>query len=152
MDKLKIIVLFSVLLLFSLPSEAQNRDRNNSRADHDFNREEFIAKRNVFLKEKMELTTEESAVFIPLDNELLQKKFEVGRDCRRFEREMRKKQERTDEEYQKLLKCREEVKMSRDQLDREYLDKFKKIVSAEKILKYQNADKAFMDAFIRDRK
>ena len=151
MDKLKFLIYFSVFLILSLQSIAQNVDRNQSRIGRDLNREEFITKRNIFLTEKMELTAEETAIFIPLDNELLRKKFEVGRECRRYEREIRNKNEKTDEEFKKLLKCREEVKEVRDQLDKEYLEKFKKIVSAEKILKYQNADKAFMDEFIRDR-
>ena len=152
MDKTKFIISLSVLLFLSSHVIAQNRDRSNSRNGSDFNREEFIAKRNIYLTEKMELTAEETAIFIPLDNELLRKKFEVGRDCRRYERELRDKTEKSDEEYKKLLKCREEVKEKREQLDKEYLEKFKKMLSAEKILKYHNADKAFMDDFIRNQK
>ena len=150
MDRVKFVTCLSALLILSLQSIAQNRDRD--RNGRDFNRDEFIAKRNVYLTEKMELTAEETAIFIPLDNELLQKKFDVGRECRRYEREIRSKTERTDEEYKKLLKCKEEVKEKRDRLDKEYLDKLKRVVSAEKILKYQNADKDFMDEFIRDQK
>ena len=150
MNKAKIILGLFALLILSLQSTAQNRDRGNLRNIRDFNREEFITKRNIYLTEKMELTAEETAIFIPLDNELLRKKFEVGRECHRFERELRSKTEKTDEEYSKLLKCREEVKEIRDQLDKEYLDKLKKVVSVEKILKYQNADKEFIDEFIRD--
>jgi len=100
----------------------------------------------------MDLTAEETAVFIPLDNELMRKKFDVGRECRRFERELHNKAEKTDEECNKLLRCQEEVKDKREQLDREYLEKFKKVLSAAKILKYQNADKEFFDNFIRDQK
>jgi ribosomal protein L32E len=65
---------------------------------------------------------------------------------------LRKKEGKTEEEYNKLLKCREEVKEKRDKLDREYLEKFKKILTAEQILKYQSADRAFFDEFMRDRK
>ena len=134
----------AVSLTLSLQSFAQNRDHSNSR-------EEFIAKRNSFLTEKMGLTADETAVFIPLDNELMRKKFEVGRDCRRYKSELRDKEETTDEEYKKALKCSEEVKEKREQLDKEYLEKFKKVLSAEKILKYQDADKAFMEDYFRDR-
>jgi len=152
MKQVKFFICFSALLIISLQSFAQNRERGTLRSGRDFNKEEFTAKRNVYLTEKMELTAEETAVFIPLDNELLQKKFDIGRECFRYERELRNKKEKTDEEYKKLLKCKEEVKEKRDRLDREYHDKMKKVVSAEKMLKYQNADKNFMDEFFRDQK
>ncbi|MDR1525023.1 MAG: hypothetical protein LBS79_07210, partial [Tannerella sp.] len=101
----------------------QDRHRQES-----FDREAFTAKRNAYITEKIGLTAKEASVFIPLENELMQKKFEVGRECHRIERELKKKEGRTEEEYNKLLKCREEVKEKRDKLDKEYLEKFKKIL------------------------
>ena len=145
MRKIKCSICLVVALIISLQSVAQN----NRQA---INREELIAKRNTYLTEKMTLSAEETAVFIPLDNELLRKKFEVGRECHRYERELNDKKEKTDEEFKILLKCRQEVKEKREQLDREYLEKFKKVLSAEKILLYQNADKEFFDNYIRDQK
>jgi hypothetical protein len=141
------------MLLVAWPSIAQNQDRNNATNRRDTSdREELIAKRNTFLVEKMSLTAEETAVFIPLENELLRKKFEVGRECFRYGRELDKKEEKTEEEIKKLLNCREEVKEKREKLDKEYLEKFKKVLSAEKILLYQNADKTYFDEFIRNRR
>jgi len=147
------IICLAAFLLLSLQSFAQNRERNNGRGGREpFDQEEFMAKRNIYLTEKMALTAEETARFIPLDNELMRKKFEVGRECRRFDRELRTKNNKSDEDFKKLLKCREEEKEKRDKLDKEYLEKFKKMLSAEKILKYQNADKDFFDDFFRDRR
>ena len=138
------------MLVFSLQSVAQNQNRNNARAGRDADREALIAKRNVYLTEKMCLSAEEAAVFIPLDNELLNKKFECGRDCRRYGRELENKTEKTNEELNKLIRCREEVKVKIEQLDREYAEKFKKILTAEKILKYQDADKEFIRNYMRN--
>ena len=153
MRNIKNIVYLVVMLIISLQAVAQNRDRNNARNGRESaDREEFIAKRNTYLVEKMALNAEETAVFIPLENELLRKKFEVSRECHRYERELNNKEEKTNEEFQKLLRCREEVKEKREKLDKEYLEKFKKVLSVEKILQYQNADKAFFDEFIRNRR
>ena len=152
MDKIKILICFSTLLILSLSTAAQNRDRNQSRPRRDFNREDFMAKRNVYLTEKMQLTAEETAVFIPMDNELLRKKFEAGRDCRRYDRELHEKKEKTEEEFKKLLQCKEEVKAMIDKLDKEYLEKFKKILSAEKILKYEKAEKEFIENYSQERR
>ena len=141
-----IIVVLSVLM-FSMQIDAQ--ERNGGRGS--FDREDFISKRNVYITEAVALTAEEAAVFIPMDNELMRKKFEIGRECHRIDRELRNKSDKTDEECKKLLKCREEVKEKRDQLDREYLEKFKNVLSAEKILKYQSADRDFYESFFRNR-
>ena len=153
MGKIKFIVYLSALLIISLQTTAQNRERNNERNGREtFNRDDFFAKRNTYLTEKMALTTEEAAVFFPLDNELWRKKFEAGLDCRRYARELNNKKEKTDEEFKKLLKCREDAKAKSEQLDKEYFGKFKKILCAEKILKYQKADKEFLDDFFRNRR
>lgn len=117
-----------------------------------FDREVFTAKRNAYITEKVGLTAKEASVFIPLDNELMQKKYEVGRECHKIERELKRKENKTEEEYNKLLKCREEVREKRDKLDREYLEKFKKILTAEQIIKYQSADRDFFNEFMHDRK
>ena len=138
------LISLSVLLMVSIQSVAQNNRRP-------FDRDDFFAKRNAFITEKVGLTASEAAVFIPLDNELIQKKFEFGRDCNRLERELQHKKDKSDEECKKLLKCREEVKEKRDKLDKEYLEKFKKTLSAEQILKYHSADREFFDQYIRNR-
>ncbi|MDR2773392.1 MAG: hypothetical protein LBC19_01390 [Tannerella sp.] len=153
MEKVKNFVLcISVLLMSILHVSAQN-DRDLQRDEQKpFDRENFIATRNAYITEKVGLTAKEASVFIPLDNELIRKKFEVGRECHRIERELKKKEGKTEEEYNKLLKCREEVKEKRDKLDKEYLEKFKKILTVEQIVKYQGADRAFFDEFVRNGK
>ena len=149
----KTLVCLSVLLvMFSTQSVAKGKGHRHLQDQGRFDKEAFIAKRNVFITEKVALTAEEAAVFIPLDNELLNKKFDIGRDCRRKERELRDKKDKSDDECQKLLKCREDVKTKRDQLDREYLEKFKRVLSAEQILKYQSADREFFEDYFRNRR
>jgi len=154
MEKTKKILLCisALLIIFSMQSVASGKSHKHFQNRGGFDRADFIAKRNVFIAQKIALTADEEAAFIPLDNELLHKKFEIGRDCRRIERELRDKKDKSDAECQKLLKCREEVKEKRDQLDREYLEKFKKILSAEQMLKYQSADREFFEDYFRDRR
>ncbi|MDR1098497.1 MAG: hypothetical protein LBL57_10230 [Tannerella sp.] len=149
MEKVKIfIVCFSALIISALQVSAQEHKHEGHKP---FDRDAFITKRNVYITEKVGLTAAEAAVFIPMENELMQKKFEVGRECHKLERELKKKDDKTEEEYNKLLKCREDVKEKRDKLDKEYLEKFKQVLSAEQIVKYQSADRAFFDEFVRDR-
>ena len=155
MKKITFIILcISVLCMPSLPLWSQEKNpKSPSNEDRKpFDREDFTTKRNAYITEKVGLTAQEAAVFMPLDNELMQKKFEAGRECHQMERELRKKQEKTKEDSEKLLKCREEAKEKRDKLDKEYLEKFKKVLSAEKILKYQSADRIFFDEYMQERK
>ena len=153
MKKNNFLICLAAFLVISLQSFAQNRERNNGRNGREpFNQEEFMAKRNIYLTEKMALTAEETARFIPVENELMRKKFELGRECRSLDRELRSKKDKSEDEFKKLLKCREDEKEKRDRLEKDYLEKFKKMLSAEKILKYQNADKEFFENFFRDRR
>ena len=138
--------------MFSMQSVAYGKFDKQLQDRGKFDKDAFIANRNTFIIEKVGLSAERAAVFIPLDNELLHKKFEVGLDCRKIERELRGKKNKSDEEYNKLLKCREEVKEKRDKLDKEYFEKFKKILSAEQILKYHSADRDFFEKYFRDKK
>jgi len=152
--KINFFIYLSVVLIVSMPTFAQNRDRNNGRGSgrDSLNREDFMANRNTYLTKEMGLTAAEAAVFFPIENELFIKKIVIRRDCGRLERELRTKSVKTDDDFKKLLKCREEEKDNRDKLDKEYLQKFKKVLSAEKILKYQNADHTFGNEFFRDRR
>ena len=138
------LIIFSVLFSFSMQLVAQDGGRR-------LDRDDFFSKRNAYIAAAMDLTTEETAVFMPMDNDLIRKKFELGRDCRRIERELREKKDKTDDECNKLLKCKEDVKEKSSQLDREYQEKFKKILSAEKMLKYERADRDFFESYFRNR-
>ena len=147
-----ILIYLSVLLMLTVQSVAQENGRNRPQnGRRQFDRDEFFAKRNAFIVEKMALSAGETAVFIPLENELFKKRFELGRDCNKLEREIRSKKEKSADEFNKLLKCHEEVKDKRDRLDKEYLEKFKKTLSAEKILLYQKVEREFFDSFMRER-
>ena len=155
MKKITFILLcITVLCMPSAPLWGQAKDpKAPSNEDRrPFDREDFMTKRNTYITEKIGLTAQEAAIFMPLDNELMQKKFEAGRDCHQMERELRKKPEKKKEDSEKLLKCREEAKEKREKLEKEYLEKFKKVLSAEKILKYQSADRTFFEEYMQDRK
>ena len=149
-----IVSLFALVLLFSMQSVAYGSGDKRFQDGRAFDREAFFAKRNAFLAAKIGLTTEESAVFIPLENELLRKKFEIWRVCRRIEHDLSDKKNKSEDDFKKLLKCKEEEKDKTDKLDKEYHEKFKKYLSAEKMLKYLKAEREFFyeDSFRGERK
>lgn len=137
---MKKLIFLLIVISFSVSMQISAQGKRGK-----FNKEEFIKERNIFLTERIGLTAEEAAIFLPLENELLMKKFEVGRDCRKLQRHLHDKKEKTEEECKQLLECREKEKEMRDRLDKEYLEKFKEVLSAEKILQYQKAEREFFE-------
>ena len=115
-----------------------------------FDREVFMAKRNAYITASAGLTADEAAAFIPIENEMQRKKFEIGRDCRKLARRSRSKEGLTEEEQQKLVDCTTETRLKEAKLEKEYHEKFKRILSVEKLYKYQEAEARFMREFMQE--
>lgn len=144
MYKIFIITFVAISFVFSLPMSAQRNQQGRQ-----FDRKEFLEKRNTFLTEEIGLTSDEAAKFIPLYNECQRKKFEVGQRCRKLSREMREKKDATPADYTDTVDECVGVKLKEAQMDVEYYEKFKKILSPEKLYKLTNAEYRFAREFIR---
>ena len=135
-------VAFSVLFSFSARAQEGKHHRN-------FDREKFQAKRNAYITAEVGLTPDEAATFIPLCNELQEKMFEAGRECRRLSKELRQNPEASDADYTKTLDECVNVNLKQAQLEKEYYDKFKKILSPKKLYKYRRAELMFAREFMK---
>ena len=62
------------------------------------------------------------------------------------------KDARTDADYQKVIDLGLEAKIKEAALQKEYYQKFGKVLSAEKVLKYHRAEKKFMQRAVRHHK
>jgi hypothetical protein len=113
-----------------------------------FNREDFLVRRNAFITAEIKLTAEEARRFIPLENEFRLKLFEIGRDCRRLTRESQDKKTMSDAEYRKLIDCYLETRQKEAQLEKEFYEKFNKILRPEKLYKSQQADAKFSREYV----
>jgi hypothetical protein len=155
MEKCKIrLIVFALAATVTLPALAQLRQQHERDKDdrHTFDKQAFQDKRNAFIVNELQLSEHEADMFIPVDNELKQKLFEIGKDCRKLDRECRKNNNYTTEAYAKLVDCRIKARLKEAQLEIEYYEKFKQILSAEKLYKYQQADMQFMREFIGNEK
>ena len=148
MIKMKTLLpLLLVLLLATLaPTATAQKQRKH------FDREAFIARRNAYITAEAGLTADEAAAFIPLENELQRRKMEVGRECRKLARKNRSHQGLTDRERRELSDCLTETRLKEAQLEKEYIERFKKILSVEKLSKYQQAEAEFLRKFLQNRK
>ena len=143
--KQRIQIICMAVILFSHFTVGQEQDEGRK-----FDRQSFQAKRNAYITAEIGLTPEEAARFIPLDNELKQKQFDAGRECRRLLRESRSQEAKSDKFYQELIDCMIETRIKEAQLEKEYYKKFKQILSPVKLYKYREADFKFMREFMRD--
>ena len=84
MNKIFFITFVACSVVFSFSAHAQSGKQHRN-----FDREAFFAKKNAFITAEMGLTPEEAASFIPLCNELQEKMFEAGRECRKLSKDLK---------------------------------------------------------------
>lgn len=138
------LVLISVFIYSPLSAQEDSHRRN-------FDVEAFKRKKAEFIIEKVGLTEAEAKAFIPLANELMDKRFELNRTVRKDSRELHKKSSKTNADYERLLDAGSAVKIREAQLEQEYLQKFKKVLSPEKIYKYKQAEAEYMKEMVGNR-
>ena len=114
-----------------------------------FDKEAYYAKRNAYITAEVGLTPQEAAEFIPLCNELQEKLFEVGRECRKLTRDIGQEKDGSDADYLKAIDECVNVNMMQAQLELEYYEKFKKILSPKKLYKYRRAEGMFAREFMK---
>ena len=150
MNNMKTLLPLLLALLFALATPAASNAQKDAKKRID--REAFFARRNAYITAEAGLTADEAAAFIPLENELQRRKFEVGRECRKLARKNRTQQGLTDHERRELSNCLTETRLKEAQLEKEYIERFKKILSVEKLSKYQQAEAEFLRKFLQNRK
>ncbi|MDD2436723.1 MAG: hypothetical protein PHG27_05755 [Massilibacteroides sp.] len=142
----KIFIITFATFSFLLTGPLSATDRQQGRQ---FDRKAFIEKRNAFLIAEVELTPEEAAKFLPLYEEFQRKKFEAGNRCRRLSREIREKRKVRETDYAHVVDECVGVKLREAKLEKEYYDKFKKILPPRKVYRLTEAEYKFAREFMR---
>ena len=149
MKKKLIFILLFGLISSNLFLFAQRDERR--RAEF----EELNKKRVAFITKAMELTSDESKAFWPLYDELQVKKFELNRQLRRamseFRGNERDRKKHTEKEFKDIVNLSLKFRADEMKLDEEYVAKFEKIISYEKIFKYLQAEQQFARQMLNQR-
>ncbi|MDR0536549.1 MAG: hypothetical protein LBH04_00640 [Tannerellaceae bacterium] len=136
------IVTFAVLMaMSSFGIHAQE----NSEA---FDIKSFFHKRKMFFTSELNLTPREVEEFIPILEELQQKKFEAGQRCRKLTREIKHKTNPKDSEYLEIIDECLKVGLKEAELEKEYYEIFKKVLSPEKLYRYKEVEFKFVREFL----
>lgn len=110
--------------------------------------EEFQTKQKEFIAIHAELTEEESATFFPLYFELQDKKHQANARVWKKARAV-KPHERTEEDCNEMIDALADVKVECATLEKEYLQKFKEILPAKKLMRVQMAEDRFQRELLR---
>lgn len=132
----KLTVCLIAALLVGLSVQAQEKNKQG------FTKEEFRQKQEQYLTQKAELTKEEAERFFPMYFELQDRKKELS-DKAWAKARKNKDVQMTEADYEAIIDGLVKARMASDQLDWDYLQKFKEILSAKKIYKLQRAEMKF---------
>ena len=110
--------------------------------------EEYQAKQKEFIAQHADLTEKESAAFFPLYFELQSKKHEVNRSVWKKARAATP-HERTEEECVEMIDALADVKIACALLEKDYLQRFKEILPAKKLMRVQMAEERYQRELLR---
>ncbi len=157
---MKKLVVFLIAIIALCPAFGQNQPRQGGQQRWgmqqqapnrigQFSAAEYWNQQKAFFIEKAGLTEDEAAAFFPLYNELQQKKRELNREIRRTMRQ-EGGTELSEEQSLKAIDAQAETNIKIAELEKEYLQKFKQVLPASKILKVQNAEEQFNSQILKD--
>lgn len=136
-------LLFSFIMLFTLSTGIQAQSpKNGNKENRRFSHEEFQAKQKEYIAKYADLTTEETEKFFPIFFELQKEKWNINRDARK-KVGMKRGQQCTDEQCQQLINEFADAKIKIAELEKEYIQKYLKVIPAKKIMAVQRAEDMF---------
>lgn len=134
-----------LLVAVSVVALADNYGCARERMSH----EKFQEEKKAFLMEKAGLTAEEAVAFFPVYFELQQEKKKMN-DAMWERVKKAKHQQLSETEYEETVLQVYNTRISVDELEKKYFERFKKIISCEKIFKIQQAELKFSRNLIRN--
>ena len=141
---MKRYLVFIMMLGCILPLAIANDD-----CEQRLTREEFRTKQQAFIAEKAGLTQEEADKFFPLYFELQDEKKKLNDEAWKQMRQGRN-ENATETDYEKILESVNNSRIASAELEKEYFDKFKKILSCKKIYQVQQAEMRFHRKWLKD--
>ena len=127
-------IIILVACLFCMPTFAQKKDK--------YTESEFRAKKQAYITQKAELTPAESEKFFPLYFEFQNKKKEINKHAWNIAKQG-KDSETTDLEYEEIIDNFFDDQEAIVKLEREYIDKYRKILSDKQIYRVYWAEFKF---------
>ena len=113
-------------------------------------REKVEALRIAIYTQELQLTTQEATVFWPIFNEYLEKQEKIKLQFGEEKKKFIQKGQLSDEDAEKALDLYLEFRLNQLNLEKEYIEKLKKAIPVQKVLKLQKAETKFKKALIEE--
>ncbi len=141
--KYTLIVIFTLIATITF---AQHDDKCSMR-------EKIKSEKIAYITEKLDLTVKEAQVFWPVYNELETKRKAIRSERRKAMHSLKKEYETlSDKELEVISDKLIHLEVDYAQLMKEYNQKFKKVLPANKIVKYYRAEHEFKSKLLKDLK
>lgn len=133
---------FHILFLLIACSLSTLQAQQHNTMHGAMNKQQFRNHQKQFLSEKASLSEDEAAAFFPLYFELQDKKHDLNKEAWiKLRREQKGKL--TEAEYSKIIDDVARARIASDELEYEYIQKYKKILPSKKIYRIQRAEMHF---------
>lgn len=142
--KMKNLKLYALLLaFFALAWQAEAQHQPNRKERH----EKIDAAKTAFMTDKMNLNTEQSQKFWPLYNEYDAKRQQIRRKSRTLKED--NLEALSDAELKESINTMLEGRQQELNLEKEYLEKFQKVISVRQVAAMYKAEKEFMKVLLK---
>ncbi|MDD4777853.1 MAG: hypothetical protein PHV53_06135 [Fermentimonas sp.] len=135
---------FTILLLFTLMLPTFISSLSAQDSGRRMNIEDYEKRKIEYIRNKAGLTKSEADKYFPLNSELTKKKFDIRINHRDKVQKIKDNSNLSDSEYRKLLEDDMDVRLQEAALEKEYADKFERVLSPEKLYRAQQAEREFM--------
>jgi len=105
-------------------------------------------KRNYYTKE-LDLSVQQQARFFPLYEEMDEQTRRIDSEARTMEQRIADTEDATDLEYEKATEALYDAKVRQAEIEREYMLKFKEILSSKQLFRLNNVERKFSREMMR---
>lgn len=146
----RLVSLFLLLVFLSGANISAQDAKSGNRKGQQQRMEQFKAEKKKFLIQRIGLSENESRQFFPIYEEMQEKKMKLNHSVRKMAREVDRSAETlSDRAYLDAADALQSLAAKEAEIDKSYYDAIKKILSPQKLLKFQRAEMAFAKEVLR---
>ncbi len=140
--RLCFIALFAISVATTVAQQLNEEDRNRYI-------NEIREYKHEFLTKELSLSKEQQRDFFPAYDEMEDRVLRIGTDTRELERQVSENASASDVEIEAAATAVDNQKLKEGEIETEYLEKFKSILSPRQLLSLKNAEKKFTQQLLR---
>ncbi len=145
MKQLKLYIFLFAFSLLAFPGNAQGNQA--SKGDRKERHEKIAAAKIAFMTDKMNLNTEQSQKFWPLYNEYDAKRHSLRKKSHLFKNE--NTDNMSDAQLKEAINAMLEARQQELALEKEYLEKFQKVITVRQVATMYKSEKEFMRVLLK---